>query len=126
MEVISESGVEDCTGGWRGLAGRRRPPYRTSPDSVVASSVQNWSNAHRYVQAFWALVRTHFSFSMDSNGSSGIGCFTTFPFTKGCRRYPGMPRIGDRLSLTYSAAQSIMAKTSIAALSAPEPKNRRE
>ena len=59
---------------------------------------------------------------MDSVGSSGIECFTDLPLTKGRLRNPGISGTGDRFSSTYSAAQSMRAKISMAALSAPAPK----
>ena len=102
-----------------GFAGQWRPPYRTLPDSV-----QNCRRAQKYVQVLCALVRTHFSFSRDSVGSSGMGYFTGLPITKGVLRNGGISRTGWLLTLTYSSAQSIMAKTSTVALSTPGPKKR--
>ena len=77
-----------------GFAGRQRPPYRAFPDSVVARSVQNCRRAQRYVQAFCALVRMHFSLSSDSVGSSGMGWITGFPIRNGVLRNNGMSGTG--------------------------------
>ena len=85
----------------------------------MARSVQNCRRAQRYVQAFCALVRTHFSLSSDSVGSSGMGWITGFPIRNGVLRNNGMSGTGWLLTLTYSSAQSMMAKTSIAALFHP-------
>ena len=96
----------------RGLAGRRRPPYITSLDSVVASSVQNCRSAQRYTQAFWALVGTHFSLWIASPGSSGMGNCTFFPMTNSLHRNAGISRTGEWLSSRNSTAQSMRANTS--------------
>ena len=63
---------------------------------------------------------------MDSAGSSGIGCFTNLPLIKGLLKNPGISRTGEWLISTYSAAQSMRARTSMAAASTPDPKNRNE
>ena len=63
---------------------------------------------------------------MDSDRSSGIRCFTNLPLIKGLLKNPGISGTGERLILTNSAAQSMMARISMAALSAPGPKNRKE
>ena len=105
-----------------GLVGRRHPPYMISPDSVIASSVQNCKSAQRYTHAFWALVRTHFSLWIASPGSSGMGNCTLLPTTNGLHRNARISGTGERLSSRNSVAQSMMVNTSIAALSAPAPK----
>ena len=109
-----------------GLAGQHHPPYRTSPDSVVARSVQNCSSAQRYTHAFWALVQTHFSLYIASLGSSGMGNWTLLPTTNSLRRKAGISGIGEQLSSKNSVAESIRANTSMVALSAPALKNLRE
>ena len=109
-----------------GLAGQCHPPYSTSPDSVIARSVQNCSSAQRYTHAFWALVRMHFSLYIASPGSSGMGNWTLLLTTNGLRRKAGISRTGEWLSSKNSVAQSIGANTLMAALLAPAPKNLRE
>ena len=102
-----------------GLAGRCHPPYMISPDSIIASSVQNCKSAQRYTHAFWALVQTHFSLWIASPGSSGMGNCTFLPTMNGLRRNAGISRMGERLSSRNSVAQSMRVNTSITVLSAP-------
>ena len=105
------------------LAGGCHPPYMISLDSVIASLVQNCRNAQRYTHAFWALVRTHFSLWITSPGSYGMGNCTLLLTTNGLRRNTGISGMGEWLSSRNSVAQSMMANTSIMALSAPALKN---
>ena len=63
---------------------------------------------------------------MDLAGSSGIGCSTNLPLIKGLLKNPRISGTGERLIFTNSATQSMMARISMAALSAPGPKNRKE
>ena len=55
-----------------------------------------------------------------------MGCFTNLPLIKGLLKNPGISGTGEWLISTYSAAQSMRARISIAAPSAPDPKNRKE
>ena len=109
-----------------GLAGQHHPPYSTSPDSIITRSVQNCRSMQRYTHAFWALVWMHFSLYMASPGSSGMGNWTLLPTTNSLWRKAGISGTGERLSSRNLVAQSIRANTSMAALSAPAPKNLRE
>ena len=103
-----------------GLGGQCHPPYMISPDSIIASSVQNYKITQRYTHAFWALVRTHFSLWITSPGSSRMGNFTFLPTTNGLHRNARISGMGEQLSSRNLAAKSMRANTSIAALS-PQP-----
>ena len=68
-------------------------------------------------------VRTHFSLWIVSPGSCGMGNCTLLPTTNSLRRNAGISGTGEQLSSRNSVAQSMRVNTSIAALSAPAPKN---